>query len=71
MTYVKSIDNDVTHRKIFTLSKLLVTFYTLKYGEFITYHHKSFGKFFRQYFISGFNISVITSTEINKFVKIC
>ena len=31
------IDNDVTHRKIFTLSKLLVFFYTLKYGEFITY----------------------------------
>ena len=36
-TYVKSIDNDVTHRKIFTLSKLLVIFYTLKYGEFSTY----------------------------------
>ena len=36
-SYVKSIDNDVTHRKIFTLSKLLVIFYTLKYGEFITY----------------------------------
>ena len=36
--YVKSIDNDVTHRKIFTLSKLLVIFYTLKYGEFITYY---------------------------------
>ena len=36
MTYVKCIDN-VTHRKIFTLSKLLVIFYTLKYGEFITY----------------------------------
>ena len=34
--YVKSIDNDATHRKIFTLSKLLVIFYTLKYGEFIT-----------------------------------
>ena len=27
-TYVKNIDNDVTHRKIFTLSKLLVIFYT-------------------------------------------
>ena len=25
--YVKSIDNDVTHRKIFTVSKLLVIFY--------------------------------------------
>ena len=25
------------HRKIFTHSKLLVIFYTLKYGEFITY----------------------------------
>ena len=33
----RNIDNDVTHRKIFTLSKLLVIFYTLKYGEFITY----------------------------------
>ena len=29
--------NGVTHRKIFTLSKLLVIFYTLKYDEFITY----------------------------------
>ena len=29
---------DATHRKIFTLSKLLVIFYTLKYGEFITYY---------------------------------
>ena len=26
--YVKSIDNDVTHRNIFTLSKLLAIFYT-------------------------------------------
>ena len=33
MTYVKSIDNDVTHRKIFTLSKLLVIFYTLEYDK--------------------------------------
>ena len=37
IAYVKSIDNDVTHRKIFTIGKLLVIFYTLKYGEFITY----------------------------------
>ena len=28
-TYVKGIDNDVIHRKIFTLSKLLVIFYTV------------------------------------------
>ena len=31
--YVKSIHNDVTHLKIFTLSKLLVIFYTLKSYE--------------------------------------
>ena len=37
-------DNDVTHRKIFTLSKLLVIFYTLKYGEFITYASNKFRK---------------------------
>ena len=36
-TFYISIDNDVIHQKIFTLSKLLVIFYTLKYGEFITY----------------------------------
>ena len=43
-TFYISVDNDVTHWKIFTLSKLLVIFYTLKYGEFITYSLKSFMK---------------------------
>ena len=40
--YIRFNDNDVTHRKIFTLSKLLVIFYTLKYGEFITYYFTHF-----------------------------
>ena len=35
--YVKSNDN-VKHRKIFTISKISATFYTLKYGKFITYY---------------------------------
>ena len=35
---MSGIDNEVTHRKIFTLSKLLAIFYALKYGEFITYY---------------------------------
>ena len=36
-TYAKSIDNDVTHRKIFTIIKFFNNFYFLKYGEFITF----------------------------------
>ena len=30
MTYVKGIENDVTHRKIFTISKILTIFMFLK-----------------------------------------
>ena len=37
-TYAKSIYNDVKHQKIFTIRKILVVFYILKYGEFITYY---------------------------------
>ena len=36
-TYAKSIDNDVTHRKIFTIIKVFCNFCFLKYGEFITF----------------------------------
>ena len=34
-TYVKSIDIDVTHRKIFTLSKLLVIFILLNMANLL------------------------------------
>ena len=40
---MKKLDNDVTHRKIFTLSKLLVIFYILKferYSCFLTLEEK-------------------------------
>ena len=37
ITYVKSIDNDVTLGKIFTISKSFSNICIPQYGEFVTY----------------------------------